>query len=148
MAVDYLLKPISFERLLQAVNKYFDGQAIRERKESGLPAEEPDDFIFVRADRKMVKVDFQDIRFIESLGDYLKIHLEGERVVVTRETISNLEATLPHREFIRVHRSYVVSLHRIDSFTSETIVVGRRDIPISRSHREEVMKRLGEFQGP
>jgi two-component system LytT family response regulator len=145
MAVDYLLKPISFERLLQAINKYFDERTVRITKVTEGSAEEPEDFIFVRSDRKMVKVNFQDIRMVESLGDYLKIHMDGDRVLVTRETISTLEARLPHRDFLRVHRSFIVSVHKIESFTSEIVTIGSQEIPISRSHREEVMKRLGDF---
>ena len=108
-AVDYLLKPISFERLLQAINKYLDENAplIKEVTNDIVP--EKSDYIFVRSDRKMIKISIPDILFIESLADYIKIHLPGN-TVVTRETMSSIEAKLPQKEFLRVHRSYVVSI--------------------------------------
>jgi two-component system LytT family response regulator len=142
-AVDYLLKPISFERLLQGINKYFEEISAVGPRYSGEIELEKDDSIFVRSDRKMVKVCFSDILFIESLSDYIRIHLEGNKTVTTRETLSNIEARLPQNDFIRTHRSFVVSMQKIESFTSETIGIGRHEIPISRSYRDEVVKRLG-----
>lgn len=141
-AVDYLLKPIPFERFLQAIDKFF--------KESpamlpGQPDEihtEGHDSIFVRSDRKMVKVNFRDIIYIESLGDYLKIHLEGNKVLVTRDTISNIEVSLPAGDFIRTHRSFIISMEKIETFTSDTIGIGGHEIPISRSYRDTVMSKL------
>ncbi len=142
-AVDYLLKPISFERLLQGINKYLEENPESAPLNSGEIHIEKDDSIFVRADRKMVKVSFRDILFIESLSDYIRIHLEGDKVLTTRETLSNIESRLPQNDFIRTHRSFVVSLQRIQTFTSETIGIGKYEIPISRSFRDQVVKRLG-----
>jgi DNA-binding LytR/AlgR family response regulator len=142
-AVDYLLKPISFERLLQGVNKFFEESSAKSLRQSPEIQMEKDDSIFVRSDRKMVKVNFQDILYIESLSDYLKIHLEGQKVLVTRDTLTNIEARLPVSEFIRIHRSFIVSRHKIESFTSDTIGIGRHELPISRSYRDSVMEKLG-----
>ena len=140
-AVDYLLKPISFERLLQAVNKYL-GEIPQELPLLEDHQSEKTDSIFVRADRKMIKVVFLEISYVESLSDYVKIHLK-DKTIVTRETISNIEAKLPKNDFLRVHRSFIVSLSGIESFTKETIEVGGKEIPISRSYRGEVLERLG-----
>lgn len=140
-AVDYLLKPISFERLLQALNKYLNENTSVQEKEIVPVEEEKNDYFFVRSDRKMIKISYTEIQFIESLSDYLKIHLK-DKSVVTRETIVNIEAKLPQKEFIRVHRSYVVALSAIESFTSEYIEIGKKQIPISRSYKNEVLKRL------
>ena len=140
-AVDYLLKPISFERFLQAVNKYLDeNTTVRSFTENEV-SEEKNDFMFIRSDRKMVKIDFSEILFIESISDYIKIHL-SDKTIITRETISNIEVKLPQREFIRVHRSFIVAFPKIDSFTNETIEVSKHEIPISRSYRESVLLRL------
>ncbi len=140
-AVDYLLKPISFERLLQAINKYLD-ENIQVKPELAPKIQtEKNESFFVRADRKMVKIAFNEILFIESLSDYIKIHLK-EKSIVTRETISNIEAKLPQNEFIRVHRSFIVSLPVIDSFTNEYIGIGRKQIPISRSYKQKVLEIL------
>lgn len=140
-AVDYLLKPISFERLLQAVNKYLgENTEFKEEKTSEIK-EERNDFIFVRSDRKMVKIDFSDINYIESLSDYIKIHL-NDKIIVTRETISNIEAKLPQKEFMRIHRSYIVAIAKIESFTNEFIEIENKALPISRSYKQEVLVRL------
>ena len=140
-AVDYLLKPISFERFLQAVNKYLDeNTTVRSFTENEI-SEEKNDFMFIRSDRKMVKIDFSEILFIESISDYIKIHL-SDKTIITRETMSNIEVKLPQREFIRVHRSFIVAFPKIDSFTNETIEISKHEIPISRSYRESVLLRL------
>lgn len=142
-AVDYLLKPVSFERLLQAINKYFEERTIRDPVNRTEAEDLHDDFLFIRSERKMVKVTFEEILYIESLGDYLKIQRESAGVLVTRDSISTIEKRLPYRDFIRVHRSFIVSLHKIDSFTSDTLGIGKYEIPISRGFKEEVFKRLG-----
>ncbi len=140
-AVDYLLKPISFDRLLQAINKYLNETTV----DNGLVSEEilaeKNDYIFVRSDRKMVKINFSEILFIESLSDYIKIHLK-DKTVITRETLSNIEAKLPQTDFIKVHRSFIVSLANIDSFTNENMEIGKHQIPISRSYKNVVLGRL------
>tara|TARA_B100001059_G_C17618808_1_gene468404 strand:+ start:17 stop:727 length:711 start_codon:yes stop_codon:yes gene_type:complete len=138
-AVDYLLKPISFERFLKAVQKYFDLHiTIRVSKEVN---EEYQDAIFVRSDRRMIKVRFDQIRYIESLSDYIKIYTDKE-VVITRETIKNIESKLPASEFLRIHRSFIVSLKAIDSYTNEYVEIGQNAIPISRSYKETTLEKL------
>lgn len=140
-AVDYILKPISFERFLQAVNKFLDENTrIKSNQYEELKAEKID-YLFVRSERKMVKINFADIEFIESLSDYIKIHL-SDKTVVTRETISNIEVKLPPAHFIRTHRSFIVALSKIESFNNENIDVGKREIPISRSYKEDVLKKI------
>lgn len=140
-AVDYLLKPISYERLLQAINKYRDENAPVRNYEPVEIMPERSDYFFVRADRKMIKIDFAEIRFVESLSDYVKIYL-ADKTVVTRETITNIEAKLPQKDFIRTHRSFIVSIRNIDSFTGESIEMGKKQIPISRSYKKEVLQKL------
>ncbi|WP_299251781.1 LytTR family DNA-binding domain-containing protein [uncultured Aquimarina sp.] len=138
-AVDYLLKPISFERLLNAVNNYFEIH----HKASPVKTLEvkPNDFIFVRSDRRMKKVDFSEIIYVESYNDYLKIHCDNA-TIVTRETISNIEAKLPIQQFMRTHRSFIISINRIDSFSNEELVLNNKSIPISRNYKTEVLNRL------
>ncbi|MEF3079355.1 LytR/AlgR family response regulator transcription factor [Winogradskyella poriferorum] len=141
-AVDYLLKPIPFERLLKAVNRYFEVKTIQ----SGIELKPTDniDFIFVRSDRRMLKITFSDILYIESLSDYIKIHLR-DQCIVTRETISAIEAKLPQKDFLRIHRSYIVSLNKIESFTNEEITVNRKALPISRSYKKDVLNHLENY---
>jgi len=140
-AVDYLLKPISFERLFQAVNKYFDENLASIQENATETEEEQSDFIFVRSDRKMIKVNFSDILYIESLSDYVKIHLD-DKTVVTRETITSIEGKLPQKDFMRTHRAYIVSLSKLDSFTNEYVEIGQKMVPVSRTYKNAVMTRL------
>jgi len=141
-AVDYLLKPISFERLLQGIHKYLDENISHEQKHGKALHIEKNDFIFVRADRKMAKVSFNEILYVESLSDYIKIHLHDDQMLITRETLSNLEARLPRGKFLRTHRSFIVSLDKVERFTSDTIEIGKYEIPISRSYRDTVIQLL------
>ncbi len=140
-AVDYLLKPISFERLLQAVNKYMDESIPVNNSTQNMIVEDKSDFIFVRSDRKMIKINFADINYIESLSDYIKVHL-SDKTVITRETITSIEAKLPKKDFIRTHRSFIVSISKIDSFTNEYLELNKNVIPISRSYKNNVIERL------
>lgn len=140
-AVDYLLKPISFDRFLKAVQKYFDLHVSKEIIKQEIVSEAKETFIFVRSDRKMVKVRFKEINYIESLSDYVKIFTDKE-TIITRETISNIESKLPSNEFLRTHRSYIVSIPKIDSFTNEFLELDKKAIPISRSYKENVLQKL------
>ena len=139
-AVDYLLKPISFERLLQAINKFNKGN-VNLILDSDDKVKDKNDAIFVRSDRKMVKIDFKEINYIESLSDYIKIYLK-DKTITTRETISNIEAKLPQAQFLRVHRSYIVAISKIDSFTNEFVEIHKKAIPISRSYKQSVLNTL------
>jgi len=140
-AVDYLLKPISFDRFLKAVQKYFDLHISKETVKEEVQYLEKETSIFVRSDRKMVKVRFKEINYIESLSDYVKIFTDKE-TIITRETISNIESKLPSNEFLRTHRSYIVSMPKIDSFTNELLELKKKAIPISRSYKENVLQKL------
>lgn len=141
-AVDYLLKPIAFERLLKAVNRYFEVNS--ESKDVETEITDINNFIFVRSNRRMLKVDFDTILYIESFSDYIKIH-QGSEIIVTRETITAIEAKLPKQQFIRIHRSYIVCISKIQSFTNEDITVNRKALPISRSYKKEVLKHLEKY---
>src|SRR5690606_10134852 len=144
-AVDYLLKPISYERLYKSLNKYFDVYLKDEdtNKASEFNHQE-NDYMFVKADRKMVKIDFSEIIYVESLGDYLQIFMHNN-IITTRETISNIEAKLPESNFIRIHRSFIISLKQIQSYTHEFIEVSNKALPISRSYKQTVLEKLEDF---
>lgn len=144
-AVDYLLKPISFERLLQSVNKYLGENVQNIQKEPTEFESDKNDFFFVRSERKMIKVNFNEISYIESIKDYIKIMLDN-KAVITRETISNIEAMLPQKGFIRTHRSYIVSFEKIKAYTAECVEIGDKEIPVSRNFKDEVLKKLGSNQ--
>lgn len=139
---DYLLKPVSFQRFLKAVNKVLNGQhdeAQPEELKDGLRSDAP--HIFLKADRKMVKVYLKDILYIESLKDYVRIKLQGKEVI-SLQKISFLEEKLPEDCFIRVHRSFIVPVKRIDAFSNNVIEVNGVEIPIGRNYKEKVLEQL------
>ena len=140
-AVDYLLKPISFERLLDAINNYRKNHA---EKETIIIPEKESEFIFIKIDRQMVKINFNELLFIESYSDYLKIHLLTD-TKITRETITAIEEKLPKSKFIRTHRSFIISIDKIESYTNEQLVIQQKSIPISRSFKEQVLEKLAEY---
>ncbi|WP_298903864.1 LytTR family DNA-binding domain-containing protein [uncultured Psychroserpens sp.] len=141
-AVDYLLKPISLERLQKALNNYFEIYGKQEAQQTS--SIEKSNFMFVRSERKMIKIDYNAIIYIESYSDYLKIHIE-DKTIITRETISAIEAKLPKQQFIRIHRSYIISIAHIQSFTNEHITINKKAFPISRTYKKEVLKHLEKF---
>ncbi|WP_028891201.1 LytTR family DNA-binding domain-containing protein [Tenacibaculum sp. 47A_GOM-205m] len=137
---DYLLKPIAFDRFLQAVQKISTPNSfINTSKEN----ETFKDFMFVRADRKMVKINFCDILYIESLGDYVKV-FTNDSTIITRETISSFDEKLPKEQFLRVHRSFIIALNKIDSYTNEYIEIQKKAISISRSYKDTVLQKLAQ----
>jgi two-component system, LytTR family, response regulator len=145
-AVDYLLKPISFERFLKAINKVMDVSLEKNRGSSQTTAYTlipgpADPFIHFRADRKMVKIALDDILYIESLKDYIKV-VTRTKTIITKQSISSLEENLPKDSFVRIHRSYIVSLSKIDSYTSELIEIDKQELPISRMYRLDVERLL------
>jgi two-component system, LytTR family, response regulator len=143
-AVDYLLKPISFERFLKAVNKVMETSLKLIDNNDNNPGQQNnshDAFINLRADRKNVKIMLNDILYIESLKDYIKV-VTKTRNIVTKQSISSLEEALPKNNFVRIHRSFIVAINKIESFTSDTIEMAKNELPISRMYRHEVEKVL------
>lgn len=143
-AVDYLLKPISYDRFLQAINKYVDLSQTVALPKTVIIETTKNDFIFVRSDRKMIKINFNEILFIESLSDYIKIYILG-KVIITRETITNMEAKLPKSIFLRIHRSFIISIPKIESYTNEFVEITKRALPISRTYKNSVLQKLNSF---
>ena len=139
-ALDFLLKPISFERFLQAVNKVM--QVNIHVGEPTTPLNEPDQshpFLYFRADRKMVKVFLEDILYIESLKDYIKV-VTTSKVIISKQSIASLVEMLPKDAFVRTHRSYIIAINKIDSYDTETIQIDKVEIPIGRLYRHDVIK--------
>lgn len=131
--LDYLLKPIAFNRFLQAIDKFLLKK--EQQKTPILSPENPkENVLTVRADRKSVLIKLSDILFIEGLKDYVKIILP-DRQIVTKELISQIEKRLPANQFVRVHRSFIVARGKIDAFTASEVEIGRHVIPIGRKYR-------------
>lgn len=141
--VDYLLKPISFQRFMMAVNKAMN-DGLKEKNEEvkrvdELRSETP--YIFLKADRKMVKVYLKDILYIESLKDYVRIKLP-QKDVISLQKISFLEQKLPEDCFVRIHRSFIVPIRKIESFSNNVIEIGGAELPIGRNYKEKVLEIL------
>lgn len=126
-ATDYLLKPISLSRFQQAVEKAF-----QQWKTQNQNSEQQ--YLFIRADYSLMKILFSDILYIEGLDDYLKIHIQNQKTVVTRMTLKVILQKLPVNEFIRVHRSFIVSISKIDKIRSKIIYINDKEIPVSASY--------------
>jgi DNA-binding LytR/AlgR family response regulator len=144
-AVDYILKPISFERFLKAVNKVLQTtlrpmDAPQSSAKEGLP--EPSNlFLYFRVERKMVKVYFNDILFIEGLKDYIKI-VTPARTIVTKYVLSTLEEILPSDDFLRIHKSYIVAINKIDSFNPDSVEISKHELPVGRVFKMDVSRTL------
>jgi DNA-binding LytR/AlgR family response regulator len=143
-AVDYLLKPIPFERFLKAVNKIMNVSVLQNNQPELTNKHEKeisDTFIHFRADRKILKISLDDILYIESLKDYIRV-VTRSKTFLTKHSISSLEENLPADAFIRIHRSYIIAINKIDFFTNELVGIGKLELPISRMYRHEVEKVL------
>jgi DNA-binding LytR/AlgR family response regulator len=146
-AVDYLLKPISFERFLKAVNKVMklNLPVVPTFPQDMMSKNEPEpSYLFLRADRRNLKIQLHEILFVESLKDYVKV-VTKDRTIVSKQSISVIEESLPEEAFLRIHRSFIVSISKIESFTAGLIQVGKYELPVSRSYRHEVEKALKHF---
>jgi DNA-binding LytR/AlgR family response regulator len=130
-AVDYLLKPFTFDRFLQAANKAHDFYKFLHQHESAM-----EQFIFIRADYSLVKIMLKDILLIEGLDDYLKIHLLGRKPLVARMTMKAIIEKLPSKDFVRVHRSFIIPLIRIEKVRNRMIYIGQNEIPIGNSYEK------------
>ncbi|MBE7176487.1 MAG: response regulator transcription factor [Mucilaginibacter polytrichastri] len=132
--VDYLLKPVSFERFLKAAGKAVELFRLRAQSRQS----EQNGQIFVNAGYSLVNVNVEDILFIEGLKDYVKIHLKNAKPVVTRASLHSLVEKLPAGKFMRVHRSYIVAMKHIGSVQKQRFVIDGQEIPIGELYREPV----------
>ena len=137
--IDYLVKPITFERFLKASQKALEYYKLRSGAGSNNAGQT--DYFFVRCDSKFEKVFFRDVSFIEALQNYAVIHVPG-RKLITYITLTSLENQLPRDRFIKVHKSYIVSVPHIHAIEGSEILINNDRIPISRSLREEVIHQI------
>jgi DNA-binding LytR/AlgR family response regulator len=141
--VDYLLKPITFERFLKAVNKYF--QVSQEEIPVAAPVSEviqsEEAFIYVRENKRVIKVNLNEILYIEGLSEYVQIYTDRKKII-TKTSMTSLEEKLPNDGFLRIHKSFIVSVSRIEAFTANTIEVPGKELPIGRSYKNAVLNTL------
>lgn len=144
-AIDYLLKPISLERFMKAVNKAIEQYDLQHREAANSESAGEDDpnFIFVKADKKLVKVNYDDILYIEGLKDYVIIRMENDRVI-TLQTMKSLESKMPQDRFQRIHRSYIVNIDRINAIVGNMVeVIEKKEtkhLPIGKNYREDLLE--------
>ena len=139
-AIDYLLKPISFSRLYKAINKYKSLSNLPISHENPLENSPQNDHLYVNSNKKFIKINFDDIDYVESMKDYVRIFTPQENTI-TKDTIANFEKKLPHG-FLRIHRSYIVNTAKITAFTKMDVEIGQKEIPIGASYKNQVLSFL------
>lgn len=142
-AVDYLLKPVSFERFVKAVNKVMDYPLVPPGPIDGVTP----GFLYFRIDRKMVKVWLKDILYAESLKDYVRLVTRNGQLV-TKLTLSTLLDMLPDNEFLQIHRSFVIATGCVDVYSSDLVRIGQHELPIGPLYREIVRRKLATLKWP
>lgn len=134
--LDYLVKPVTFQRFTKCIHKFEQAKHPVSLKES-----QTDPWIFVNENKKMVKIEVSDIMYIESLKDYIKIHTRT-RSVITKDQITAIAERLPASKFLRIHRSYLVAIQHIDSYNASAVEINHQEIPIGRNYKNECLEAL------
>lgn len=135
--LDYLVKPIAFKRFVQTIEKFLEKQSTEKALEKMV-----DDGLFVKADRKRVRVKFQDILYVEGVKDYVKIVLKNQ-TILTKVSIGNFQKQLPDPPFMRIHKSFIIAKDKITAYTASDVEIGRKEIPIGRIYKESFSKKMG-----
>jgi DNA-binding LytR/AlgR family response regulator len=141
--VDYLIKPITFERFLKSVNKYYQMNQDEIQVVAGSSNEKINDesYIYVKENKKIVKVYLSEIWYIEGLSEYVQIYTD-KRKIITKTSMSQMEEKLPTEKFLRIHKSFIVSILKIEAFTANTIEIQGKELPIGRSFKNAVLNAL------
>ncbi|HSF87881.1 MAG TPA: LytTR family DNA-binding domain-containing protein [Saprospiraceae bacterium] len=135
--LDYLVKPIPFKRFVQAIDHFMD-YTLRHRDG---PSPEEGRYILVKADRKTVRIELNDILYVEGVKDYVKIVMAGQ-TVITKISIGHFLRLLPDQEFLQAHKSFIVSKNKIKAFTALDVEIGQTEIPIGRVYREAFLRSI------
>jgi len=144
-ALDYLVKPISFDRFVKAAMRAKEYYEVR-KKNTAAESNQPAEYFFIKADNKLVKIEYDEILFVEALQNYVTIQTLVKKYI-TYLTFKSVEEYLPADKFIKTHKSYIVSASKIDTIEGNEIRVGNHHLPISRNLKDEVMEKLlkGKF---
>lgn len=145
-AVDYLVKPVSFERFVKAVAKLKRMTTPDKDVQTSDYRPNPQAFVYLKVDRNMQKVFINEILYIESWKDYVKLFLSGGKTILAKQSISSMENLLSEHRFVRVHRSYIVSIDKISGYNGLFIQVNKNEVPIGRLYKQAVMERLNEHE--
>lgn len=145
-AVDYLVKPVSFERFVKAVAKLQRITSSDKDIKATDYSPNPHAFVYLKVDKHMQKVFVNEILYIESWKDYVKLFLAGDRTILVKQSITSMENLLSAHRFVRVHRSYIVSIDKISGYNGLSVQVSKNEIPIGRLYKQAVMERLNDRQ--
>jgi DNA-binding LytR/AlgR family response regulator len=137
--LDYLLKPISFPRFMKAMERAFKNN--RSQKAEQASTETAEEFLFLKVDRKFVKIAIHDILYIESLKDYIRVKTPTD-AWVSYQSLSGITEKLPKEKFMRIHRSFTIAIDKVNAIEGSFVEIGGQHIPISREHRQEALKRI------
>ena len=145
--LDYLVKPVSFERFFKSANKALEITNLKNQVTASAPVSAPADTLFVNADYSLVKINICDVLYIEGLKDYIKIYLsDAEKPVITRLSMRYMEEKLPSERFMRVHKSYIISLDKLISFKKNRVLLPGSEVPVSDNYREALLAYMGHQQ--
>ena len=143
--IDYLVKPVSIDRFVKACNKAKELYELRHKPKSKEGSTNPD-YFFVNVDYSLVKINFSDIKYVEGLKDYIKIHLKSSsRAVITRMAMKAIEEELPAAKFLRIHKSYIVSLDHITAIRKNSVFINEMELPVGENFREAVLNLTGRM---
>lgn len=141
--IDYLVKPVSLERFIKACYKAQDLHLLKSKRQDGLTQA---GYFFVPVDYSLLKVTFSDIMLVEGLKDYIKIHLKSShKAIITRSSMKSIEDQLPSDQFLRIHKSYIVSIAHITAIRKNSVFIGEQEIPVSESYREVISNLTGKM---
>jgi DNA-binding LytR/AlgR family response regulator len=140
--IDYLVKPVPFERFLKACNKAVDFYKLKKN----VPSESNTwpEYFFVHAEYGLVKIVFSEIRLIEGLKDYLKIHLGETKPLIIRMSLKSIEEKLPPGKFFRIHKSYIIAVSHITTIRRNSVFLGDLELPLSELYKDDLMKEIGQ----
>lgn len=146
--VDYIVKPVASMRLLRAINRFRaqrNGQIEADTSESSsspIQAYPTDNFVFVKSEKRLVRINLDELLYVETTGDYSIFKLQNGQQFVVQSSLKNIGSKIQHPNFIKVHRSYIVNLNKIVDIEENTLVIDRKVIPISRAHRAGLLERI------
>ena len=143
-AIDYLKKPFSFERFFKAFVKAEELYWLKTRAEKEQEDKTYSDFLFIKSNKKTVKIKFSDILYIEGLGDYIKVHVSDGKYI-TNLSMKKIHALLPQKQFYRTHKSFIISVDKIDSVEGNIVAIGGEKLPIGNSYRSDFFKYINRF---
>jgi len=145
--LDYLVKPVAFDRFLRAVNKALEYQGFKQKDGGSGSGGSSPDYLFIHTEYQLTKVFLHEIVYIEALRNYIRIHLSGtSKPILSKLSLKAIEERLPPARFARVHKSFIVLLEKIDSVRNDIIRIGLRDIPLSRGYRDEFFRKINEIK--